>query len=150
MHNECSLEFMTLNIDKVRRCVSMTLKQFQKLPGWSRTWEVLAHSVYFPHGKQIISQDTWNTKWCHCSQSWLHWKSSYEHQLSDYSFSIALKKNMKTQYQPLGENDLNTLLRAKLSNIQLLIINEISMVSKTVFSYISGRRNQIKYFKQNS
>lgn len=64
--------------------------------------------------------------------------------------AFALKKNMKTQYQPLGENDLNTLLRAKLSNIQLLIINEISMVSKTVFSYISGRRNQIKYFKQNS
>lgn len=55
--------------------------------------------------------------------------------------AFALKKNMKTQYQPLGENDLNT-LRARLSNIQLLIIDEISMVSKTVLSYISGRLNQ--------
>ncbi|XP_052680033.1 uncharacterized protein LOC128160727 [Crassostrea angulata] len=63
--------------------------------------------------------------------------------------AFALKKNMKTQYQPLGENDLNT-LRARLSNIQLLIIDEISMVSKTVLSYISGRLNQIKSLQQNS
>lgn len=56
---------------------------------------------------------------------------------------------MKTQYQLLGEDDLNT-LRVRLSNIQLLIIDEISMVSKTVLSYISGRLNQIKSLQQNS
>lgn len=64
--------------------------------------------------------------------------------------AFALKKNMKLKYQPLGESDLNT-LRAKLANIlQLLIIDEVTMVSKTVLSYISGRLNQIKSRHQNS
>lgn len=46
-------------------------------------------------------------------------------------------------YRPLGEQSLNT-LRAKFHHLQLLIIDEISMVSAIHLSYIHGRLQQIK------
>ena len=57
-----------------------------------------------------------------------------------------LKRNMNKSYKPLPENELTT-LRSKLENVKLLIIDEISMVNKTILSYISGRLNQIMSLK---
>ena len=46
-------------------------------------------------------------------------------------------------YRPLGEESLNT-LRIRFHHLQLLIIDEISMVSSKQLSYIHGRLQQIK------
>ena len=46
-------------------------------------------------------------------------------------------------YRPLGEESLNT-LRVRFHHLQLLIIDEISMVSCKQLSYIHGRLQQIK------
>lgn len=46
-------------------------------------------------------------------------------------------------YQPLSEEKINS-LRAKLSNLQILIIDEISMVDHRLLAYIHGRLRQIK------
>ena len=45
--------------------------------------------------------------------------------------AFRLSTNLTMQYQPLPEKDLNT-LRLKFGNLQLLIIDEISMVSKAL------------------
>ena len=50
---------------------------------------------------------------------------------------------MKLPYQPLDENKLNT-LRAKFERLQILVIDEISMVDKKLLAYINGRLKQIK------
>ncbi|KAJ8034442.1 ATP-dependent DNA helicase PIF1 [Holothuria leucospilota] len=45
-------------------------------------------------------------------------------------------------YKPLGEDQLNT-LRSKLKNLQVLIIDEVSMVDHNMLNYIHGRLQQI-------
>ncbi|XP_006824386.2 uncharacterized protein LOC100379079 [Saccoglossus kowalevskii] len=57
------------------------------------------------------------------------------------TFSIAI--DAKLPYQPLGEEKINT-LRTKLGSLQILIIDEISMVDKKLLAYIHGRLRQIK------
>ncbi|XP_072042907.1 uncharacterized protein [Amphiura filiformis] len=65
--------------------------------------------------------------------------------ISGQTICTALKIAPKSpnEYTPLGENSLNT-LRVKYQHLQLLIIDEISMVSTTQLSYIHGRLQQIK------
>ena len=46
-------------------------------------------------------------------------------------------------YIPLGEDKLNC-LRAKFSHLQILIIDEISMVDHILLAYLHGRLRQIK------
>uniref|UniRef100_A0A8C2FBF5 ATP-dependent DNA helicase n=1 Tax=Cyprinus carpio TaxID=7962 RepID=A0A8C2FBF5_CYPCA len=50
---------------------------------------------------------------------------------------------MKLPYAPLGEEKLNS-LRAKFHGLQILIIDEISMVDHKLLAYIHGRLRQIK------
>ncbi|XP_070548380.1 uncharacterized protein [Ptychodera flava] len=57
------------------------------------------------------------------------------------TFSIAIDAQLP--YQPLGEEKINT-LRSKLSSLQILIIDEISMVDKKLLGYVHGRLRQIK------
>uniref|UniRef100_A0ABM0MHP0 ATP-dependent DNA helicase n=1 Tax=Saccoglossus kowalevskii TaxID=10224 RepID=A0ABM0MHP0_SACKO len=57
------------------------------------------------------------------------------------TFSIAV--DAKLPYQPLGQDTLTT-IRSKLSSLQILIIDEISMVDKKLLCYIHGRLRQIK------
>ncbi|XP_030284360.1 uncharacterized protein LOC115588118 [Sparus aurata] len=57
------------------------------------------------------------------------------------AFSIG--KDVRLPYTPLGEEKLNS-LRAKYSSLQLLIIDEISMVDHKLLAYIHGRLRQIK------
>ena len=61
------------------------------------------------------------------------------------TINSAFKINPKSpkDYTPLAEATLNT-LRAKFHHLQLLIIDEISMVNATQLSYIHGRLQQIK------
>ena len=58
------------------------------------------------------------------------------------AFSIPAT-GMSHKYIPLGD-DLITTLRAKYEHLQLVIIDEISMVSKRMLNYVSGRLDQIK------
>jgi len=46
-------------------------------------------------------------------------------------------------YQCLGEDSLNT-LKSALQNISILIIDEVSMISKPLLEYVNGRLQQIK------
>ncbi|ROL52065.1 ATP-dependent DNA helicase PIF1 [Anabarilius grahami] len=55
---------------------------------------------------------------------------------------LKLPRNLKPPYQPLG-NSLDE-IRADLSNAHILIIDEISMVSKQLFAYVNWRLQQIK------
>ncbi len=50
---------------------------------------------------------------------------------------------LSSKYTPLGE-DLLTALRSKYGELQLLIIDEVSMVSKGMMNFITGRLDQIK------
>nr|XP_057929967.1 uncharacterized protein LOC131129981 isoform X1 [Doryrhamphus excisus]XP_057929968.1 uncharacterized protein LOC131129981 isoform X1 [Doryrhamphus excisus]XP_057929969.1 uncharacterized protein LOC131129981 isoform X1 [Doryrhamphus excisus] len=55
---------------------------------------------------------------------------------------LKLPRSLRPPYQGLG-NALDT-LRASLSNVQILIIDEISMVSKDLFAYVHWRFQQVK------
>ncbi|XP_039509525.1 uncharacterized protein LOC120464209 [Pimephales promelas] len=51
--------------------------------------------------------------------------------------------NVRLPYQPLSDDKMNS-LRTKLGNLQILIIDEVSMVDHRLLSYIHGRLRQIK------
>ncbi|XP_065942484.1 uncharacterized protein [Magallana gigas] len=59
------------------------------------------------------------------------------------TFAIPGNSALPLEYQPLGDDKLNT-LRTKLGQLKLLIIDEISMVDKKLLTYIHGRLRQIK------
>ena len=56
-------------------------------------------------------------------------------------FSIG--EDVHLPYMPLGEEKLSS-LRAKFVDVQILIIDEISMVDHNLWSYVHGRLRQIK------
>uniref|UniRef100_A0A9J8C4U4 ATP-dependent DNA helicase n=1 Tax=Cyprinus carpio carpio TaxID=630221 RepID=A0A9J8C4U4_CYPCA len=58
-----------------------------------------------------------------------------------HTFSIGT--DVKLPYTPLGEEKLNS-LRAKFHGLQILIIDEISMVDHKLLAYVHGRLRQIK------
>ncbi|XP_069106088.1 uncharacterized protein [Argopecten irradians] len=57
--------------------------------------------------------------------------------------ALSIPVDAPLTYQPLGDEKINS-LRTKLGQLQLLIIDEISMVDKKLLSYIHGRLRQIK------
>ncbi|XP_029910642.1 uncharacterized protein LOC115361416 [Myripristis murdjan] len=57
--------------------------------------------------------------------------------------TLSIGKQASLPYTPLGEDKLNS-LRAKLSHLQILIIDEISMVNHNLLAYVHGRLRQIK------
>ena len=57
--------------------------------------------------------------------------------------AFKLPLHLQLPYIPLAEDKLNT-LRVNYGKLQLLIVDEISMVSKAMLIYISGRLGQIK------
>ncbi|XP_078328201.1 uncharacterized protein LOC144623627 [Crassostrea virginica] len=59
------------------------------------------------------------------------------------AFAIPGNNTLPVEYQPLGDEKLNS-LRTKLGQLKLLIIDEISMVDKKMLTYIHGRLRQIK------
>ena len=65
--------------------------------------------------------------------------------ISGQTICSALKINPKSpkDYTPLAEDSLNT-LRVMYRHLKLVIIDEISMVSAPILSYIHGRLQQIK------
>ncbi|XP_076849952.1 uncharacterized protein LOC143498932 [Brachyhypopomus gauderio] len=56
---------------------------------------------------------------------------------------FSISPEVTLPYQPLGDEKINS-LRAKLGNLQIVIIDEISMVDHKLLSYIHGRLRQIK------
>ena len=67
--------------------------------------------------------------------------------VNGYTINSALKlgKKVTSTYEPLSSKTLDS-LQNQLSGLQILIIDEISMVARKVFSYIHGRLKQIKRF----
>ncbi len=57
--------------------------------------------------------------------------------------TLSIGKHASLPYTPLGEDKLNS-LRAKLSHLQILIIDEISMVDHNLLANVHGRLRQIK------
>ncbi|XP_034322352.2 uncharacterized protein [Magallana gigas] len=60
---------------------------------------------------------------------------------------FSLKKALPIPYEPLKEQTLNG-IRSKLENVQILIIDEVSMVFKRLLYYIHERLVQIKKCKE--
>ncbi|XP_030019133.1 uncharacterized protein LOC115439438 [Sphaeramia orbicularis] len=57
--------------------------------------------------------------------------------------ALSIGKQVSLPYIPLGEDKLNS-LRAQLSHLQILIIDEISMVDHNLLAYVHCRLRQIK------
>ncbi|XP_071788473.1 uncharacterized protein [Asterias amurensis] len=57
--------------------------------------------------------------------------------------ALSISTDVSLPYQPLGEEKIST-LRHKLGQLQILIIDEISMVGQKLLCYIHGRLRQIK------
>lgn len=57
--------------------------------------------------------------------------------------TFSMGKDVCLPYTPLGEKKLNS-LRAKFTDLQILVIDEISMVDQNLLAYIHGRLRQIK------
>ena len=60
--------------------------------------------------------------------------------------ALKIPRSTKKVYEPLGNEALNT-LQSQLSGLQILIIDEISMVNARVLAFIHGRLKQIKQVK---
>ncbi|XP_077378697.1 uncharacterized protein LOC144019426 isoform X12 [Festucalex cinctus] len=69
--------------------------------------------------------------------------AAYNLHASTIHHTFSIGKDCRLPYTPLGEEKLNS-LRANYSDLQLLIIDEISMVDHKMLSYIHGRLRQIK------
>ncbi len=57
--------------------------------------------------------------------------------------TFCIGTNASLPYQPLGDEKINS-LRAKFGKLQILIIDEISMVDHKLLAYVHGRLRQIK------
>ncbi|XP_063048589.1 uncharacterized protein LOC134442280 [Engraulis encrasicolus] len=69
--------------------------------------------------------------------------AAYNLQASTIHSALAIGTAIKLPYTPLGEEKLNS-LRSQLGNLQILVIDEISMVNQTLLAYVHGRLRQIK------
>jgi len=69
--------------------------------------------------------------------------AAYNLHASTIHTTLSIGIDTKLPYTPLGEEKINS-LRAKYSNLQILIIDEISMVDHKLMAYIHGRLRQIK------
>ncbi|XP_067306866.1 uncharacterized protein [Pseudorasbora parva] len=57
--------------------------------------------------------------------------------------TLSIGANVKLPYQPLSDDKINS-LRSKMGCLQILIIDEVSMVDHHLLSYVHGRLRQIK------
>ncbi|XP_078794680.1 uncharacterized protein LOC144988284 [Oryzias latipes] len=69
--------------------------------------------------------------------------AAFNVQASTIHNTFCIGKDVRLPYTPLGEEKLNS-LRAIYSSLQILIIDEISMVDHNLLAYIHGRLRQIK------
>ncbi|XP_072565310.1 uncharacterized protein [Paramormyrops kingsleyae] len=69
--------------------------------------------------------------------------SAYNIKAATIHTCFHIATDVKLPYEPLGDEKLNS-LRAELGNLQILIIDEISMVDHKLLAYIHGRLRQIK------
>ncbi|XP_033967886.2 uncharacterized protein [Pseudochaenichthys georgianus] len=68
--------------------------------------------------------------------------AAYSIQATTIHSTLSIGMNVKLPYMPLGEAKLST-LRTELNDLQILVIDEISMVSHNLLAYIHGRLRQI-------
>ncbi|XP_072564692.1 uncharacterized protein, partial [Paramormyrops kingsleyae] len=69
--------------------------------------------------------------------------SAYNIKAATIHTCFHIATDVKLPYEPLGDEKINS-LRAELGNLQILIIDEISMVDHKLLAYIHGRLRQIK------
>ncbi|XP_006815908.1 uncharacterized protein LOC102803256, partial [Saccoglossus kowalevskii] len=63
--------------------------------------------------------------------------------------ALSIPVNAKLPYVPLGNDKINS-VRCKLNTLQILVIDEISMVDHKLLAYIHGRLRQIKQTSSHS
>ncbi|XP_043953976.1 uncharacterized protein LOC122820538 [Gambusia affinis] len=69
--------------------------------------------------------------------------AAYNLEATTIHTTFSIGKDVRLPYTPLSEDKLNS-LRVKYCDLQLLIIDEISMVDHNLLSYVHGRLRQIK------
>ncbi|XP_070407786.1 uncharacterized protein [Nothobranchius furzeri] len=69
--------------------------------------------------------------------------AAYNLEATTIHSTFSIGKDVRLPYTPLGEEKLNS-LRSRFCDLQLLIIDEISMVDHNLLSYVHGRLRQIK------
>lgn len=69
--------------------------------------------------------------------------AAYNLQASTIHSALGIGTDVKLPYTPLGEEKLNT-LRSELGHVQILVIDEISIVDHKLLAYVHGRLRQIK------
>ena len=60
--------------------------------------------------------------------------------------ALKIPRNARKNYESLGNDSLNT-LQTQLAGLEILIIDEISMVDRKVLAYVHGRMKQIKQIR---
>ncbi|XP_038063031.1 ATP-dependent DNA helicase PIF1-like [Patiria miniata] len=63
--------------------------------------------------------------------------------------ALSISTNVRLPYQPLSEEKIST-LRHKLRQLQIVIIDEISMVDQKMLHYIHGRLRQVKQSRNHN
>jgi len=103
---------------------------------------VLIKAIYY-EASRILSRLTENPDETHVLLTAPTGVSAYQINGSTIHSSLSIGINASLPYQPLGDEKINS-LRAKLGKLQILIIDEISMVDHKLLAYIHGRLRQIK------
>ncbi|XP_072572246.1 uncharacterized protein [Paramormyrops kingsleyae] len=103
---------------------------------------VLIKAVHY-EASRILSKLSYNPDERHVLLTAPTGVSAYNISAATIHACFHIVTDVKLPYQPLGDEKINS-LRAELGNLQILIIDEISMVDHKLLSYIHGRLRQIK------
>ena len=87
------------------------------------------------HSEAVAPLRTSGTRRCGHAANSIYRSCSFQYPRDDYTHSVLLLGTSKFSSQPLTQDKLNT-LRIKLSNLQLLIIDEICMVGSNMLFQI--------------
>ncbi len=118
---------------------------------WCWLWKITCHQVHI-HGSNQDSATAASTPGgrgslcAHSALKCIYWNGSIHISGRTLHSILKLPRNLKPPYQGLG-NALDE-LRARLRDVEILIIDEVSMISKDLFAYINWRFQQIKGSKK--
>ncbi|XP_073671989.1 uncharacterized protein [Paramisgurnus dabryanus] len=103
---------------------------------------VLIKAIYY-ETTRILSKLSENPDETHVLLTAPTGVSAYNINAATIHSTFSIGTNATLPYQPLGDEKINS-LRAKFGKLQILIIDEISMVDHKLLAYIHGRLRQIK------
>uniref|UniRef100_A0AAR2LLI3 ATP-dependent DNA helicase n=1 Tax=Pygocentrus nattereri TaxID=42514 RepID=A0AAR2LLI3_PYGNA len=103
---------------------------------------VLIKAIYY-EASQILSVLSENPDEIHVLLTAPTGVSAYNINAATIHTLFSIGTDVKLPYQPIGDEKINS-LSAKLGKLEILIIDEISMVDHKLLAYIHGRLRQIK------